>query len=185
MSRIASRSSIIVACATVVVMIVVTVWLSVTASRGPVVVASSGAFGSDISVDVGTSVGFGMAAVRSSSELPVTNLTATLVPVGEMHGSVIDVYAVPSERWDLPMIAVEPWDMVKEHLGGHQIRLDEFFLTRVSGDVNILFKIKANEAGRSDWSHIVVSYDYQGNTYSETINGSFALCAPKTLRCSG
>jgi|ThiBiot_500_biof_2_1041547.scaffolds.fasta_scaffold39598_1 hypothetical protein len=171
-----------IACLAVFITVVVACSAS-AAAVGPVEIVSTSDFHSDISVDSGTAVGFGLATIRSASNAPVTNLAATLVPDGTTRGSVVEVYAVESVRWDLPAIAVADWETVLSELHGHEVKLEDFTLTADSGLVNILFKIIAHKDGRSDWSHIVFSYEYEGQKYSETISGSFSLCAPATIKC--
>lgn len=155
---------------------------SLTDAKPPIIISDT-VFTSSISVDVGTVVGFGLATIENTGSASVTNLSATLVSDGIMHGTVIGIYAVESERLGVDSFAVGEWNDIQPKLRGLEVDLDEFTLASGSGIINLLFKISADEIGQSNWSRIDLTYQYNGKEYAGIIHGSFSLCAPKAVKC--
>lgn len=153
------------------------------ATPDPVEIVSKIPFHGSISVPKGESVAFGAASIRSSSSTPVTKIKATLVPKDNANDATIQTYAIETESHNLPEVLVTKWSTAASALAGVEIPLDKYSLTSSAGMVNIVFKVRADRLGRSDWSQIRLTYNYEGNEYSQIIEGSLSLCAPDSLDC--
>lgn len=149
----------------------------------PVEVLDMGKFRGGMPMAIGDSMGFGVAVIKTVSTEPVTKIKAILVPNGSVHGSITDVYAVETDNWNISGLGVTKWETIAPALNGHEVPLDEYTLTSLSGDVSILFKVRADGPGRSDWSHIELTYSYLGHEYSQVIDDSLTVCTPVTLEC--
>lgn len=149
----------------------------------PVEVLNIGQLRGGMPMSVGDSMGFGVTNIRSTSSTPVTDIKATLVPDGRVYASVVDVYAVEAQKWNVRGLGVTKWATVAAELKGHEIPLGQYVLTASSGEVGVLFRVRASGAGRSDWSHIDLSYKYLGSEYSQIVNNSLTVCTPVTLEC--
>jgi hypothetical protein len=130
-------------------------------------------------------VAFGGNLIANTGADPVTDIQARLVlqtPVdGGSAGAVLVEVMVIDLAANAGYLGAGQWP--NKEFVDHARSIEGYALAPGGGDVSLLFVLDVRRDGRWKWTRTEVSYRYQGERYTASIDNGLVICAPATYEC--